>query len=108
MTTQLAWLLLLTAGGLEIAWAIGLKYTEGFSRLWPSVLTLSAMVVSIALLAQAVRALPIGTAYAVWTGIGAVGTALIGIAVFGEPRDALRLGCIAMIVVGILGLKFSA
>ena len=108
MTTQVAWLWLLLAGVLEVAWAVGLKYTEGFTRLWPSVGTIVAMVVSMVLLAQTVRVLPVGTAYAAWTGIGAVGTALIGIAIFGEPRDAVRLLCIAMIVAGTLGLKFSA
>lgn len=108
MTTQAAWLWLLVAGVLEIGWAIGLKYTEGFTRMGPSVATIAAMVVSMVLLAQTVRVLPVGTAYAVWTGIGAVGTALIGIALFGESRDALRLFCILMIVMGILGLKFAA
>jgi len=108
MTTQAAWAWLLVAGVLEIGWAVGLKYTEGFTRMGPSVATIAAMVVSMALLAQTVRVLPVGTAYAVWTGIGAVGTALIGIALFGESRDALRLFCILMIVMGILGLKFAA
>ena len=108
MTTQIAWFLLLIAGLLEIVWAVGLKFTEGFTRPWPSVLTLVAMVLSVALLAHIVRVLPVGTAYAVWTGIGALGTFLVGIAVFGEPSNALRVGCIAMIVVGTLGLKFAA
>ena len=85
-----------------------MKFTEGFTRPWPSVLTLVAMVLSVALLAHIVRVLPVGTAYAVWTGIGALGTFLVGIAVFGEPSNALRVGCIAMIVVGTLGLKFAA
>jgi quaternary ammonium compound-resistance protein SugE len=107
MTTQMAWFLLLVAGVLEIVWAVGLRFTEGFTRLWPSALTLVAMVLSVALLAQTVRVLPVGTAYAVWTGIGALGTVLIGIALFGEPSNALRLGCIAMIVIGTLGLKFA-
>ena len=101
----MAWLYLLVAGLLEVGWAVGLKYTEGFTRLWPSVWTGVALVLSMALLALAVRELPIGTAYAVWTGIGAVGTALLGILLFGEPRDAARLLCIALIVAGILGLK---
>lgn len=105
MTTQVAWLLLLVAGALEIVWVVGLKLTEGFTRPWPSVVTIVAMIMSIVLLAQIVRVLPVGTAYAVWTGIGAAGTALVGIAVFGEARDALRLLCITMIVAGTLGLK---
>jgi quaternary ammonium compound-resistance protein SugE len=102
----MAWLYLFVAGLLEIGWAIGLKYTEGFTRLWPSVWTGAALALSMLLLALAVRELPIGTAYAVWTGIGAVGTALLGMALFGEPRDLARLACIGLIVAGILGLKF--
>jgi len=101
----MAWVLLALAGLFEIAWAIGLKYTDGFTRLWPTAWTVAAMVASVVLLALAVRALPIGTAYAVWTGIGAVGTALLGIYLFGEPATALRLACIALIVAGIVGLK---
>jgi quaternary ammonium compound-resistance protein SugE len=101
----MAWLYLLAAGLLEIGWAVGLKYTEGFTRLWPSVWTLAAMILSMFLLAVAVRELPIGTAYAVWTGVGAIGTALLGILLFGEPHDAARLLCIALILAGILGLK---
>ena len=101
----MAWLYLLVAGLFEVGWAVGLKYTEGFTRPWPSVWTVAALALSMALLALAVRELPIGTAYAVWTGIGAVGTALLGIALFGEPRDPARLVCIGLIVVGILGLK---
>jgi quaternary ammonium compound-resistance protein SugE len=101
----MAWLYLLVAGLFEVGWAVGLKYTEGFTRLWPSVWTLVCLVLSMILLAAAVKHLPIGTAYAVWTGIGAVGTALLGILLFGEPRDAARLLCIALIVAGILGLK---
>jgi quaternary ammonium compound-resistance protein SugE len=101
----MAWIYLLIAGLFEIGWAVGLKYTEGFTRLWPSVWTVVALVVSMALLALAVKELPIGTAYAVWTGVGAVGTALLGIVLFGEPRDLPRLLCIALIVAGILGLK---
>ena len=103
----MAWLLLAVAGLFEIGWAIGLKYTDGFTRLWPSVWTGLAMVVSVVLLALAVRTLPIGTAYAVWTGIGAAGTALLGIYLFGEPATALRLACIALIVAGIVGLKLT-
>ena len=102
---SLSWLMLIVAGLLEIGWAVGLKYTDGLSRPLPTVLTLGAMVASVALLGLAVRQLPIGTAYAVWTGIGAVGTAISGIYLFNEPRDALRLACIALIVAGIVGLK---
>jgi quaternary ammonium compound-resistance protein SugE len=101
----MAWLYLVVAGLLEVGWAVGLKYTEGFTRLWPSVWTGVCLLLSMLLLALAVRELPIGTAYAVWTGIGAVGTALLGVLLFGEPRDAARLLCIALIVAGILGLK---
>jgi quaternary ammonium compound-resistance protein SugE len=105
MSQSFAWGVLLVAGLCEIGWAVGLKYTEGFSRLWPSVATVVAMVASVALLGLALKALPLGTAYAVWTGIGAVGTAILGIYLFNEPRDALRLVCIALIVAGIVGLK---
>ena len=101
----MVWLVLVAAGVLEIGWAIGLKYTDGFSRLWPSVATIGAMVVSLLLLGLAVRTLPVGTAYAVWTGIGTVGTVLLGMALFGEPATPLRLAFIAMIVGGIIGLK---
>jgi quaternary ammonium compound-resistance protein SugE len=101
----MAWLALVVAGLFEVGWAIGLKYTEGFSRTIPTVLTVTAMVVSITLLAWAMKFLPVGTAYAVWTGIGAVGTALLGIALFGEPATAARLGSIGLIVAGIVGLK---
>ncbi|MBC5781532.1 quaternary ammonium compound efflux SMR transporter SugE [Ramlibacter sp. USB13] len=103
------WILLTVAGFLEIAWAIGLKYTEGFTRLWPSVGTAAAMVGSVVLLGLAMRHLPVGTAYAVWTGIGAVGTVVLGIVLFGEPATVARLACIALILAGIVGLKvFSA
>ncbi|MFO1345143.1 MAG: quaternary ammonium compound efflux SMR transporter SugE [Rhodocyclaceae bacterium] len=105
MSQSVAWLVLFVAGLCEIGWAVGLKYTEGFSRLWPSVGTVAAMVASVLLLGLALKALPLGTAYAVWTGIGAVGTAISGIYLFNEPRDALRLACIALIVAGIVGLK---
>lgn len=105
MSTGYAWLSLLLAGLCEIAWAIGLKYTEGFSRLWPSVGTLAGMVASVLLLGLALKTLPLGTAYAVWTGIGAVGTALLGMLIFGESREAARLVSIALIVAGIVGLK---
>jgi quaternary ammonium compound-resistance protein SugE len=101
----MAWLVLILAGGLEVGWAIGLKYTDGFTRLVPTIATVSAMVVSMALLGLAVRVLPVGTAYAVWTGIGTVGTVLLGILLFGEPAAPLRLVFIIMIVAGIVGLK---
>lgn len=101
----MAWSILFVAGLLEIAWAIGLKYTEGFSKLVPSVLTLAAMAGSVILLGVALKTLPIGTAYAVWTGIGAVGTAVLGIILFGEPATAFRLASIGLIVAGIAGLK---
>jgi quaternary ammonium compound-resistance protein SugE len=101
----MAWAVLFAAGLLEICWAIGLKYTEGFTRLLPSVLTLAAMAGSILLLGLALKTLPIGTAYAVWTGIGAVGTAILGIFLFGEAATALRLASIGLIVAGIVGLK---
>jgi quaternary ammonium compound-resistance protein SugE len=101
----MAWASLFIAGLFEIAWAIGLKYTEGFSRLWPSVGTVVAMVVSVAFLEYAVRALPVGTAYAVWVGIGAVGTALLGMLLFGESREPARLVCLLLIVAGVVGLK---
>jgi len=101
----MAWGLLVVAGLMEVGWAIGLKYTEGFTRLVPSVLTIAAMIVSIALLGLALKTLPIGTAYAVWTGIGAVGTAALGIVLFGDPATAARLSCIGLIVAGIIGLK---
>ncbi len=104
----MAWTMLAVAGLFEVAWAVGLKYTEGFSRWWPSVGTALAMAVSVVLLALAMRTLPVGTAYAVWTGIGAVGTALLGIVLFGEPATFARLGCIALIVAGIVGLKLTA
>lgn len=102
----MAWVYLFIAGLLEIVWAIGLKYTEGFTRLWPSVTTVGAMAVSVLLLGLALRELPVGTGYAIWTGIGTVGTAILGIYLFGEPATALRLACIALIVGGIMGLKF--
>jgi quaternary ammonium compound-resistance protein SugE len=104
----MAWTYLFFAGLFEIGWAIGLKYTHGFSRLWPSLWTIAAMALSLALLGLALKTLPVGTAYAVWTGIGAVGTAALGIYLFGEPATALRLACIGLIVAGIVGLKFAA
>jgi len=105
MQSNLARAILFVAGLFEIGWAIGLKYTEGFTRLVPSVLTLAAMILSIVLLGMALKALPVGTAYAVWTGIGAVGTAVLGIYLFGEPATAARLASIGLIVAGIVGLK---
>ena len=101
----MAWVILILAGLFEIGWAIGLKYTEGFSRLCPTVGTVAAMVVSLALLGVALKTLPIGTAYAIWTGVGAVGTAILGIYLFGDPAAPARLACIGMIVAGIIGLK---
>lgn len=104
----MAWIILFVAGLLEIGWAVGLKYTDGFTRLWPTVATAIALVASMGLLGLAVRTLPLGTAYAVWTGIGTVGTALLGILLFREPATALRLVCIALILAGIVGLKFAS
>ena len=102
----MAWAYLFVAGLLEIGWAVGLKYTEGFTRPVPSVLTVLSILASIALLGLALKTLPVGTGYAVWTGIGTVGTAILGMALFAEPATALRLGCIGLIVAGIVGLKF--
>jgi quaternary ammonium compound-resistance protein SugE len=102
----MAWLYLILAGLCEIAWAIGLKYTDGFKRLWPSVWTIAIMLLSFWLLAQAMKTLPVGTAYAIWTGIGAVGTAILGMVLFHESRDVMRVACIGVIVTGIAGLKF--
>jgi len=99
------WIILFLAGLLEITWAVGLKYTEGFSRPLPTVLTVAAMVASVVLLGLAVRHLPVGTAYAVWTGIGAVGTAICGILLFGDAATPARLACLGLVVVGIIGLK---
>ena len=104
----MAWLVLVAAGLMEVGWAVGLKYTEGFTRLWPSLWTVIAMALSLGLLGLALKSLPLGTAYAVWTGIGSVGTVLIGIWLLGESADPLRLGCIALILAGILGLKLTA
>ena len=101
----MAWVVLVVAGQFEVPWAIGLKYTDGFTRLWPSVGTVAAMVASVVLLAWAMKTLPVGTAYAVWTGIGAVGTVILGIALFGEAATFARLACVGLIVAGIVGLK---
>jgi quaternary ammonium compound-resistance protein SugE len=102
---MMAWFILLLAGMLEIGWAVGLKYTEGFTRLLPSVATIASMVGSLALLGLALRSLPLGTAYAIWTGIGTVGTVVFGILALGESATPIRLACIVMIVAGIVGLK---
>ena len=101
----MAWLILAVAGLFEIGWAIGLKYTEGFTRLWPTLGTVASMIVSLGLLGLALRTLPVGTAYAVWTGVGTIGTALLGMALFNESADLLRLACIGLIVAGIVGMK---
>lgn len=105
MSSTQAWIILLIAGLCEVGWAVGMKYTDGFSRLWPSVWTLLGMAASVVLLGWSLKVLPLGTAYAVWTGIGAVGTALLGIYLFGESREVLRFVCIGLIVAGIIGLK---
>ena len=99
------WIVLLVAGLFEVGWAVGLKYTEGFSRLWPTLATVASMAASLVLLGVALRTLPLGTAYAVWTGVGTVGTAILGIVLFQDPAGGLRLGCIGLIVAGIVGLK---
>ncbi len=104
----MAWLILVVAGVFEVAWAVGLKYTAGFTRLWPTVFTAVSLVLSMGLLGVALRTLPLGTAYAVWTGIGTIGTALLGIVLFGESAAAVRLVCIGLIVAGIVGLKLGS
>lgn len=101
----MAWFILFAAGLFEVGWAVGLKYTEGFTRLVPTLLTVACMAVSLGLLGLALRSLPLGTAYAVWTGVGTVGTAVAGIILFAEPAEAMRLVCIGLIVAGIVGLK---
>lgn len=101
----MSWVYLVVAGLFEVGWAIGLKYTQGFTRLVPTTLTLASMVVSLGLLGLALKTLPVGTAYAIWTGIGTIGTAALGIVLLGEPAHALRLACIGLIVAGIVGLK---
>jgi quaternary ammonium compound-resistance protein SugE len=101
----MAWLLLFLAGLLEVGWAVGLKYTAGFTRVIPSILTIASMIASLGLLGLSLRTLPVGTAYAVWTGLGTIGTALLGIVLFAEDANAGRLGCIGLIVAGIVGLK---
>ena len=104
----MAWLLLLIAGLLEIGWAVGLKYTEGFTRLWPSVFTGTSMVASVVLLGIAMKSLPVGTSYAVWVGVGAIGTAILGIVLFGEPATPGRLLSLGLILAGIIGLKLAS
>lgn len=101
------WILLVLAGLFEVGWAIGLKYTEGFTRLWPSVGTIAAMVISLGLLGVAMKSLPVGTAYAVWVGVGAVGTVILGIVLFGEPANTLRIVSVLLIVAGLIGLKIA-
>jgi quaternary ammonium compound-resistance protein SugE len=103
--SHMSWIYLLIAGLTEVAWAIGLKQSQGWTRFWPSVITGALMIVSFAFLSLALKTLPLGTAYAVWTGIGAAGTAVVGIYFFGEPRDAVRVLCIALIIAGVIGLK---
>lgn len=103
----MAWILLVLAGLFEVGWAIGLKYTDGFSRLWPTVGTVAAMIVSLWLLGIAMKSLPVGTAYSIWVGVGAVGTVILGIVLLGEPANAGRLVSIALIVAGIVGLKLA-
>lgn len=102
------WILLAVAGLLEVGWAIGLKYTEGFTRLWPSVFTAAAMLASVVLLSIAMKSLPVGTSYAIWVGVGAVGTAILGMVLFGEPATAGRLASLGLIVAGIVGLKLAS
>lgn len=104
----MSWLILFVAGLLEVVWAVGLKYTHGFSRLIPSVITIVAMIASMALLSWAMKSLPVGTAYAVWTGIGAVGAAITGILLLGESASPMRIASLVLIVMGIIGLKMSA
>ena len=103
----MGWVFLVVAGLLEVGWAVGLKYTEGFSRLMPSILTIACMIASLGFLGLALRTLPLGTAYAVWTGIGTIGTVALGIALFAEPATAFRLTCVGLILAGIVGLKFA-
>ena len=108
MPRTMGWLYLMIAGLFEVAWAIGLKYTDGFSRVWPSVLTILAMIISFGFLAQALKTIPVGTGYAVWTGIGAVGTASLGIVLFSESASWTRLGSIGLILAGIIALKATS
>ncbi len=103
----MAWIILIIAGLFEVAWAIGLKYTEGFTRLWPTIWTVLAMMASLWLLGMAMKSLPVGTAYAIWVGVGAVGTVVLGIVLLGEPANALRLISVGLIVAGLVGLKLA-
>lgn len=107
MSPTKSWILLLVAGLFEVLWAIGLKYSDGFTRLWPSVATVVAMIISLALLGMAMKSLPVGTAYAIWVGIGAVGTVIAGICLLGDPATPLRMLSVGLIVAGIVGLKLS-
>jgi quaternary ammonium compound-resistance protein SugE len=102
------WMILFIAGGLEVVWAIGLKYSAGFTRLWPSVWTVLSMISSVGLLGLALKTLPIGTAYAVWVGIGTIGTAVLGMLLFAEPATLARVACLALVLTGIAGLKLLA
>jgi quaternary ammonium compound-resistance protein SugE len=104
----MAWVYLTIAGLFEVGWAIGLKYSDGFSKSWPSLLTMLAMAVSLWLLSLAMRSIPVGTAYAVWTGIGAIGVAVLGMVLFGESRELLRIVCLLLIVAGIIGLRLAS
>lgn len=103
----MSWIILVLAGLFEVAWAIGLKYTEGFTRLWPTAGTIAAMAISLGLLGIAMKSLPVGTAYAVWVGVGAVGTVILGIVLFDEPVNALRVGSVLLIIAGLAGLKLA-
>jgi quaternary ammonium compound-resistance protein SugE len=107
-SSSMSWVYLFVAGLFEIAWAIGLKYTHGFTRIGPTVFTIASILISLGLLGLALKTLPVGTAYAIWTGIGSVGTAVLGIYLFGDPATVMRLACIALIVAGIVGLKLVA
>lgn len=104
---HMAWIILVIAGLFEVGWAIGLKYTEGFTRLWPTIWTVLAMVVSLCLLGIAMRSIPVGTAYGVWVGVGAVGTVILGIVLFGDPVNTVRIVSIVLIIAGIIGLKLA-
>ena len=103
----MAWFILVAAGLFEVGWAIGLKYTEGFTRLWPTIWTLFAIIISLWLLGIAMKSLPVGTAYSIWVGVGAVGTVILGIVLFGEPVNVARLVSVALIIAGIIGLKLA-
>ncbi len=104
----MAWVYILLAGLCEVGWAFGLKYTDGFTKLWPSLATVAGMIISFYLLSQALKTIPVGTGYAVWTGIGAAGTVVLGMVLLGEPRDLFRVVCLALILLGIAGLKLAS